>query len=56
MVYQLNIEKDSALYLVGFRIDVDNETGVGDCYTLYFEDERPIDNNGCPIFFLILMI
>jgi hypothetical protein len=50
MVFQLNINGDSKLYLVGFRIDSDNDTGI-DFYTLYFDDERPIDCDGFPIFF-----
>jgi hypothetical protein len=49
MVYQYKIEEDSKLYLVGYRIDSDNN-GV-DFYALYLDDERPIDCDGCPIFF-----
>jgi hypothetical protein len=49
MVFQLNINDDSKLYLVGYRIDSD-KSGV-DFYALYLDDERPIDCDGCPIFF-----
>lgn len=47
---KLQINCDSQLYLVGYRID-DSNTESSDFFTLYFEDERPIDVDGFPIIF-----
>jgi hypothetical protein len=51
----INIDDNSELYLVGFRIDSDNEGGI-DFYTLYLDSERPIDCDGYPILFFKKMI
>jgi hypothetical protein len=50
MKQELQISEDSELYLVGFRIDSENDNG-SDFYTLYLDSERPLDCDGYPIIF-----
>jgi hypothetical protein len=54
MIYQLNND-NSELHLVRIRINSDSKTDI-DFYTLYLGNEKPIDSDGFPIFFLIPMI
>lgn len=45
---KIEITDESQLFLVGFRIDAENENTC-DFYTLYVDSERPIDCDGYPI-------
>jgi hypothetical protein len=48
-ISKISLDKDSTLFLVGFRID--SERIEPQFYILYVDSERPIDLNGYPIIF-----